>query len=132
MTLNPSALEPAPGLPEGSEKWAARVCGTTKRLSVPPGARDQFAGGSLAEPPSCVPLCLLAGTRKLVARTRWKKSGLHWHFGGLWPYPQFTLPLCLDVSPPGCVFPCTEQRGSASPCQRAGVAVPTLYWHLQS
>lgn len=35
VTLTPSALEPAPGLPKGSEKWAARACSTTKRLSVP-------------------------------------------------------------------------------------------------
>lgn len=99
-----------------------RVCS----MSFPWVPEISLLEGLSQNPPSSVPLCLLVGTRKLVARTRWKKSGLHWHLGGSGPTPQVILALCSGVSIPGCVPPCTEQRCSVSQCQRVGVAVPTL------
>lgn len=70
-----------------------------------------------------------------MARTRWKKSGLHRHVEGSGPTHRSPW-LCVRVSPtPDCVFPCTEQGCSSSQCRGVGVAVPTLceslHWHLQ-
>lgn len=136
MTLTPSALEPAPGLPKGSEKWAARVCGTTKRLSVPQMPEISLLEGLLQNLPAAYPCAFLLGPGSWWPGPGGRNQGSTGILGGS-GLTRSSPCLCVWVSPtPGCVFPCVKQRGSASPCQKVGVAVPTLYeslhWHLQS
>lgn len=124
--------------------WRALRSGSPdKSMRHPPEAEFAQAPeislleGVSQNPPRSVPLlqeCLLAGTRKLVARTRWKKEGLHWHLEGSGPAHGSPW-LCAGLSPtPGCMLPGTEQRCSAPLCQRVSAAVPTPYeslcWHL--
>lgn len=135
VTLTPSAPEPAPGLPEGSEKWAARACSTTKRLSVPQVPEISLLEGLLQNLPAVFPCAFLLGPGSWWPGPGGRNQGSTGILEG--SDPTCSSPcLCVWVSPtPGCVFPCVEQRGSASPCQKVGVAVPTFYeslhWHLQ-
>lgn len=126
MTLTPSALEPAPGLPKGSEKWAARVCGTTKRLSVPQMPEISLLEGLLQNLPAAYPCAFLLGPGSWWPGPGGRNQGSTGIFGGLWPYPQFTLPLCLGVSHPRLCVPLCEAEGLCFPVSegRCGCAHP--------
>lgn len=110
--------------------WRALRSGSPdKSMRHPPEAEFAQAPeislleGVSQNPPGSVPLlqeCLLAGTRKLVARTRWKKEGLHWHLEGFGPahgYPGSVLG-CL---PPQAVCSLARSRGAPLPCVRGSV-----------